>query len=77
MGNGFGKQKNYFNVFFSNYDNESKLNGSNQKTYIFAKNLLYVSITRAIKNLRILYTDPIDDFEDNLKLIFNDIKKFE
>lgn len=77
MGNGFGKQKNYFNVFFSNYNNGSKLNESNQKTYIFAKNLLYVSITRAIKNLRILYTDSIDDFEDNLKLIFNDIKKFE
>lgn len=77
MGNGFGKQKNYFNVFFSNYNNENNSNESNQKTYISAKNLLYVSITRAIKNLRILYTDSIDDFEDNLKLIFNDIKKFE
>lgn len=77
MGNGFGKQKNYFNVFFSNYNNENNLNELNQKNYISAKNLLYVSITRAIKNLRILYTDSIDNFEDNLKLIFNDIKKFE
>lgn len=75
MGNSFGRKKNYFNVFFSNYS--SDLNELNQQTYISARNLLYVSITRAIKNLRILYTDPIDDFEDNLKLIFNDIKKFE
>lgn len=77
MGNSFGKQKNYFNVFFSNYNNENNLNESNPKTYISAKNLLYVSITRAIKNLRILYTDSIEGFEDNLKLIFGDIKKFE
>lgn len=62
MGNGFGKQKNYFNVFFSNYNNENNLNELNQKTYISAKNLLYVSITRAIKNLRILYTDSIEGF---------------
>ena len=76
MGNGFGKQKNYFNVFFSNYNNDN-LNESNQQTYLSARNLLYVSITRAIKNLRILYTDSVNDFEDNLKLIFKDIYEFE
>ena len=64
-------------MFFSNYNNENNLDDITKKTFISAKNLLYVSITRAIKNLRILYTDPIDDFEYNLKLIFNDIKKFE
>lgn len=76
MGDGFGKQKNYFNLFFSNYDNDN-LNESNQQTYIAARNLLYVSITRAIKNLRILYIDSVDDFNDNLKLVFGDINKFE
>lgn len=76
MGNGFGKQKNYFNVFFSNYNNDN-LNESNQQTYLSARNLLYVSITRAIKNLRILYTDSVNDFEDNLRLIFKDIYEFE
>lgn len=76
MGNGFGEQKNYFNVFFSNYDNDN-LNESNQQTYISARNLLYVSVTRAIKNLRILYIDSVDDFNDNLKLVFGAINKFE
>lgn len=77
MGNSFGIKKDFFNVFFSNYNNENNLDDITKKTFISAKNLLYVSITRAIKNLRILYTDPVNDFEDNLKLIFNDIKKFE
>lgn len=74
MGNGFGRQKNYFNVFFSNNNND--LNDSNRQTYISARNLLYVSITRAIKNLRILYIDPIDEFIDELNLIFNEVKEF-
>ena len=76
MGNSFGRKTDFFNVFFSNYNNENNLDDITKKTFISAKNLLYVSITRAIKNLRILYTDPVNDFEDNLKLIFNNIEKF-
>lgn len=76
MGNSFGRKTDFFNVFFSNYNNENNLDNITKKTFISAKNLLYVSITRAIKNLRILYTDPVNDFENNLKLIFNNIEKF-
>lgn len=76
MGNSFGRKNDFFNVFFLNFNNENHLNESNQKTYISAKNLLYVSVTRAIKNLRILYIDPVDEFIDELNLIFNEVKEF-
>ena len=76
MGNSFGILKNFFNVFFKNYNNENNLDNSKKKTYTQARNLLYVSVTRTIKNLRILYTDPIEGFKDNLKLIFNEIYEF-
>lgn len=76
MGNSFGREKNFFNLFFSNYNNENNLNEEEQKKYILAKNLLYVSMTRAIKNLQILYIDEIGTFEENLKLIFNKVYEF-
>lgn len=39
------------------------------------KNLLYVSCSRAIKNLRILYLDDISNFEEGIKSIFGKIYK--
>lgn len=77
MGNSFGRQRNYFNLFFSNYNEFTSLSGEQLKIYNKAKNLLYVSVTRAIKHLKILYIDPISDFREPLTSIFGSVNKFE
>ena len=37
------------------------------------KNLLYVSCSRSIKNLRILYLNDVAEFKDGLKSIFGEM----
>ena len=76
ISNAFGKQKNFFNFYFSNYNNEDCLTESQKNAYEVAKNLLYVSTTRAKKNLRILYVDEINNFKENLIKLFGDINYF-
>lgn len=73
MENKFGREKNYFDFYFKNYMNEENLECKDLKKYEKIQNLLYVSCSRAIKNLRILYLDNIDGFEDNIKKIFGQI----
>ena len=75
MGNSFGKQKSYFDVYFSNY-NQNIVDENIQDIYRQARNLLYVSVTRAKKNLRILYTDDISKFKQNIERIFKTVKFF-
>ena len=71
MKNSFGgNNKDFFSNFFKNYNLELKKHSE-------ARNLLYVSVTRAIKNLKIFYTDDISEFSENIKEIFGDIKKFQ
>lgn len=76
MQNRFWKNENYFNELFKNFKNPEQLQGKKQKTFKEAKNLLYVATSRAIKNLRILYIDPIDDIKDDIKFIFGEPIKF-
>ena len=76
MKNSFGgNNKDFFSNFFKNYNLEFKK--QDLKKYSEARNLLYVSVTRAIKNLKIFYTDDISEFSENIKEIFGDIKKFQ
>lgn len=75
MGKGFGIQKNFFENFFKLYDAE--LADEDNQLYENARNLLYVAVTRAIKNLRILYIDDVQPIEENIKKIFGDIGKVE
>lgn len=79
MENDFGINKNFFKNYFENVKNNSIPNGeSSQNLYEAAKNLLYVSVTRAIKNLRILYIGQIsEDTEDGIKKIFGEIKFYK
>ena len=71
MKNSFGgNNKDFFSNFFKNYNLELKKHSE-------ARNLLYVSVTRSIKNLKIFYTDDISEFSENIKEIFGDIKKFQ
>ena len=73
MGNAFGRDKNYFNFYFSNCQNSDKLNDTEKEKMMQIRNLLYVSVTRTIQNLRILYVDDTKTFEQGLKTIFNSI----
>lgn len=73
MQNNFGKDRKKFSSFFTNYNIE--LNDEDLSKYTNTKNLLYVSCSRAIENLRILYLDDISDFRDGIESIFNTIKE--
>jgi hypothetical protein len=76
MKNSFGgNNKDFFSNFFKNYNLEFKK--QDLKKHSEARNLLYVSVTRSIKNLKIFYTDDISEFSENIKEIFGDIKKFQ
>jgi len=68
MQNNFGKDKKKFSSFFTNYNTE--LNDDELIRYTNTKNLLYVSCSRAIKNLRILYLDDISSFRNGIESIF-------
>ena len=76
MQNQFGQKQDYFNELFKNFKNPEQLSGKSRKKFKEAKNLLYVATSRAIKNLRILYIDPIDDIKDDIKFIFGEPIKF-
>ncbi len=76
MGNAFGKDKNFFNYYFSHCQNQDSLTDEEKEKMTKVKNLLYVSVTRTIKNLRILYIDDTKDFEQGINSIFGEIYRF-
>lgn len=76
MENSFGKTRNYFNFFFENYLNSNELEGKNKEDFEKVKNLLYVSCSRAIKNLNIFFIDDINNFESGIKNIFGETYVF-
>lgn len=76
MGNSFGRQKRFFDIYFGNCNNEKSITPEIKKIYYEAKNLLYVSVTRAKKKLRILYTDNINGFKEQIKDVFNEINQY-
>ncbi len=76
MENAFGLNKNYFNHFFENI-NLIDLEGKDKQKIEQVKNLLYVSCSRAIKNLRILYIDDVSSFDNEVEGIFGNIYQFE
>lgn len=77
MQNDFGRDRNKFPYFFHNYSNESNLIGDDKEKFVNTKNLLYVSCSRAIKNLRIFYIDDISVFRSGIKSIFGDIYEYQ
>ena len=64
-----GKSKINFKDYFKSYDSS--------EVPIDARNLLYVVVTRAISNLRILYIDDIDDIRANIKKIFGNVLEYQ
>jgi len=77
MQNDFGKMnKNKFSSFFENYDNANSLDEKGLEEFQNTKNLLYVSCSRAIKNLRILYLDDISKFKGGIEHMFGEVNQF-
>jgi len=77
MQNNFGRDRDKFPYYFNNYSNEINLTGDNLEKFINTKNLFYVSCSRAIKNLRILYIDEINDFRNGIETIFGEINEYQ
>lgn len=61
--------KDKFSSYFTNIKNPDLYN----EQFINTRNLLYVSCSRAIKNLRIFYLDDTSDFKDSIENIFGNI----
>lgn len=77
MGNAFGRDRNYFNFYFSRCQNQDTLTDEEKEKMTKVKNLLYVSVTRAIKNLRILYVDSILEFEEGISSLFGTVHNYD
>jgi DNA helicase-2/ATP-dependent DNA helicase PcrA len=77
MENDFGiRNKNKFPSFFKNYGKSDLLSEEDNNKYINTRNLLYVSCSRAIINLRILYINDVAEFKENLEEIFGEIMTY-
>jgi len=77
MENAFGKIRQYFNFFFQNIDSFNKLGTEDKIKYEQVRNLLYVSCSRTIKNLRVLYLDDVETFNVGIERIFGNITKYQ
>ena len=72
LGDSFGRKRNYFSNLIKHLD-DSSLDTVDDSS---ARNLLYVSVTRARNNLAILYTDePNDEQKKQLSAAFGEIRK--
>lgn len=76
MENDFGRERNKFPRYFENIMVKDSLSGEDWEQYSKTKNLFYVSCSRAIKNLRILYLDDVTSFQDGIKSIFSEVNDF-
>ncbi|KJJ83342.1 DNA helicase, UvrD/REP type [Candidatus Omnitrophus magneticus] len=71
MENDFGRMnKDKFSSFFKNLNNPPLSDETEMFKFTNTRNLLYVSCSRAIKNLRILYLDDISDFKEGVEAVF-------
>ena len=67
LGKDFGQDKDLFKLYFMNYgENEEQVSDKYEK----GRNILYVAITRAIKNLRVLYIDDFEEIKDGIEKVF-------
>lgn len=71
MENKFGTDRTKFSSFFSNSIELDK-----KDSYINTKNLIYVSCSRAIKNLKIFYINDVTNFKNSIENIFGNIFQY-
>lgn len=67
LGKDFGRDKGLFEMYFRNY---GKIEEQNSSKYEKGRNILYVAVTRAIKNLRVLYIDDFEEIRDGIEKVF-------
>lgn len=78
MENDFGRMnKDKFSSFFKQYKYSDSLGEEDRIRFNNTKNLLYVSCSRAIKNLRILYLDDIAEFKAGIESIFGEVCQYK
>ncbi|MEW6087718.1 MAG: UvrD-helicase domain-containing protein [bacterium] len=71
MENDFGRlNKDKFSSFFKNLNNPPISDETEMLKFNNTRNLLYVSCSRAIKNLRILYLNDISGFKEGIEAVF-------
>ena len=70
LGKDFGQDKGLFETFFKEY---GKSVDQISSKYEKGRNILYVAVTRAIKNLRILYIDDLEEIRDSMEKVFGKI----
>ncbi len=76
MENSFGRKGDFFSKFFKQLSQEQPIEENERIQHEMTRNLLYVSCSRAIKNLRILYLDDIGPFRDGIESIFSEASEF-
>ena len=67
LGKDFGQDKDLFKYYFMNYEGNEE---QDSDKYEKGRNILYVAITRAIKNLRVLYIDDFEEIKDGIEKVF-------
>ena len=75
FGDAFGRSNSYFNNYFAGYNRE--LNDSELEAYRKARNLLYVAVSRARINLRILYTGDYLNKKERFDTIFDNVSMWK
>lgn len=73
LGKDFGQDKGLFETFFKEY---GKSVDQISSKYEKGRNILYVAVTRAIKNLRVLYIDDLEEIRDSMEKVFGKIYEF-
>lgn len=78
MENDFGRMnKDKFSSFFKHYADANYLDVEDRIKFFNTRNLLYVSCSRAIKNLRILYLDEVSEFKNGIESIFGEVRQYK
>lgn len=74
FGSKFGRNQHYFSNLITHLNNSPIDTGDE----CAARNLLYVSVTRARNNLAVLYTDELtDEQKEQLSIAFGSVNKFD
>lgn len=75
MNSKFGRDDQYFSRLFKVITSREEFESENDNKKVSeARNLFYVAVTRAVKNLSILYFDDLNGSEKDLINIFGEIK---
>ena len=73
LGKDFGQDRGLFEMYFKDY---GKSGAQISSKYEKGRNILYVAVTRAIKNLRVLYIDNLEEIRDGVEKVYQKAYQF-